>query len=116
MIENTWNTSFRRMYDLKQTRKSKKILPNQLFNVIQFDTRSFTGNNIRKILLLTKEAKVDEITDEDIETIEYAAIIEENTWRVKLIKEITDKKFNQLEIDGFSEEECEEILQFVCVS
>ena len=58
---------------------------------------------------------MDEITDEDIATIEYAAI-EENTWRVNLIKEITDKKFNQLEIDGFSEEECEEILQFVCVS
>ena len=146
MIENTWNTSFRRMYDLpyqthrylvepvseqlhikkllikrflsflKQIRKSKKILPNQLLNVIQLDTRSVAGNNIRKILLLTKEAKVDEITDEDIETIEYAAVTEENTWRVNLIKEITDKKFDQLEIDGFSQEECEEILQFACVS
>ena len=101
---------------LKQIRKSKKILPNQLLNVIQLDTRSVTGNNIRKILLLTKKTKVDEITDEDIATIEYAAITEENTWRVNLIKEITDKKFNQLEIDGFSQEECEEILQFACVS
>ena len=106
MIENTWNTSFRRMYDLpyqthrylvepvsgqlhikkllikrflsflKQIRKSKKILPNQLLNVIQLDTRLVTGNNIRKILLLTKKTKVDEITDEDIATIEYAAITE----------------------------------------
>ena len=146
MIENTWNTSFRRMYDLpyqthrylvepvsgqlhikkllikrflsflKQIQKSKKNLPKQLLNVIQLDTRSVTGNNIRKILLLTKKAKVDEITNDDIETIDYAAITEENAWRVNLIKEITDKKFNQLEIDGFSEEECEEILQFACVS
>ena len=146
MIENTWNTSFRRMYDLpyqthrylvepvsgqlhikkllikrflsflKQIRKSKKILPNQILNSIQFDTRSVTGNNITKILLLTKKANVDEITDEDIEAIEYAPITEENTWRINLIREITDNKFNQLEIDGFSKEECEEILQFACVS
>ena len=66
--------------------------------------------------MLTKKAKVDEITNDDIETIDYAAITEENAWRVNLIKEITDKKFKQLEIDGFSEEECEEILQFACVS
>ena len=77
---------------------------------------SQTGNNITKILLLTKKANVDEITDEDVEAIEYAPITEENTWRINLIREITDNKFNQLEIDGFSKEECEEILQFACVS
>ena len=92
---------------LKQIKKSKKILPNQLLNVIQLDTRSVTGNNIRKILLLTKKVDVDEITDEDIENMEYAAITEENARRADIIKEITDQKFNQLELHGFSQEACD---------
>ena len=37
-------------------------------------------------------------------------------WRINLIKEITDIKFGKLEVDGFTHEECEEILKFACVS
>ena len=65
---------------------------------------------------LTRKSKVEDITCEDIENIEYAEISDENMWRVNIIREITNKKFNQLEINGFSEEECEEILQYACVS
>ena len=66
--------------------------------------------------MLTQKSKVEDVTREDIENIEYAEISDENMWRVNLIKEITNKKFNQLEINGFSEEECEEIIQYACVS
>ena len=66
--------------------------------------------------MLTQKSKVEGVTIEDIENIQYPEISDENIWRVNLIKEITDKKFNQLEINGFSEDECEEILQYACVS
>ena len=84
--------------------------------MIEFDTRSVTGGNINRILLLTQKSKVEDVTIEDIENIQYAEISDENIWRVNLIREITDEKFNQLEINGFSEDECEEILQYACVS
>ena len=146
MLENTWNVSVRRMFELpyathrylvepvsghlhlkkilikrflsfiRQIRKSEKILPKQLLNVIQNDTRSITGSNIRKILLLTKKVKLEEISDKDVEEIETDAIQEEDMWRVDLIKEINDIKFGHLHIDGFSEEECETILNFACTS
>ena len=99
----------------KQVIKSKKNLPKQLLNTIQNDTRSITGSNIRKILLLTSKESIEQITDFDIE-IEYAKMSDENRWRVNIIKEITDVKFGQLTINGFSEEECEEILQFACIT
>ena len=67
-------------------------------------------------MLLTNKSSVEEITNDDIEQIEYAAISDENRWRIDLIREITDTKFGQLQIDGFSSEECEDILQFACVS
>ena len=41
---------------------------------------------------------------------------QEDKWRIEMIKELTDIKFGQLELDGFSNEECEEILNFACVS
>ena len=79
MLENSWNVSFRRMYDLplqthrnlvepvsqqlhlkkllikrflsfiQQIQKSDKILPKQLLNIIVNDTRSITGCNLRRI-------------------------------------------------------------------
>ena len=78
--------------------------------------RSVTGSNLKRILLLTNKRKFDEVTDADIDKIVYAEMKSENGWRVPLIKEITDMKFGQLIIDGFSSEECEEILQFACTS
>ena len=146
MLENSWIVSVRRTFDLplethrdlvepiseqiylkkmlikrflsfiRQIEKSSKILPKQLLNLVRHDTRSLTGSNIRKILLLTNKSSVEEITNVDIEYIEYDAISDENRWRIDLIREITDTKFGQLQIDGYSFEECEVIIQFACVS
>ena len=145
-LENSWNVSFRKMYDLpvethrylvepvseqihlkkllikrfisflQQIKKSRKMTPKLLLNAIMNDTRSITGSNVKRILVLTKKSKVEDITTEDIENIVYEKISDENLWRIDLIKEITDVKFGQLTVDGFSQEECEEILKFACVS
>jgi hypothetical protein len=92
---------------ISQINKSRKNLPKQLLNCIQSDTRSITGSNIRKIL---------QVGYRDIENIEYAKMTDVNCWRVDVIKELTDVKFGQLIVDGFSMEECEEILQYACIS
>ena len=47
--------------------------------------------------MLTQKSKVEDVTSKDIENIEYAEISDEKIWRVNLIKEITNKKFNQLD-------------------
>jgi hypothetical protein len=145
-LENSWNVSLRRTYDLpyqthrylvepvsghmhlkkmlirrfisflKQICRSHKTIPKQLLNSIQADTRSITGSNIRRILLLTKKENIDQISDRDIDGIIYAEILEDDKWRVDIIKEVTDVKFGQSTIEGFTLEECEEILQFACTS
>ena len=101
---------------LKQILRSKKTIPKELLNSIQRDTRSTTGLNIRRILLLTKKESIEQITDKDVENIEYAKIPDDDMWRVNMIKEVTNVKFGQLTIEGFSTEECEEMLQFACIS
>ena len=95
---------------ISQIKQSDKQIPKQLLHCSQLDTRSVTGSNLRRILLLTKKTRVEDINDKDIKNIEFDEISEDNYWRVKLIQEITDIKFGQVNIDGFSKEECDEIL------
>ena len=101
---------------IQQINKSSKLIPKQLLNVIMNDTRSVTRSNLKRILIQTKKTKVEDVTSKDIEDIEYAKMCQEDKWRIEMIKELTDIKFGQLELDGFSNEECEEILNFACVS
>ena len=55
-----------------------------------------------------------DISSGDIDSIEYAEIPDGNGWRNLLIQEITDVKFGQASIQGFSIDECQEILEFTC--
>ena len=75
------------------------MLPIPLLNVIKSDTRSIAGCNIRKILLLLKKTKIEDINTEDITNLEYAVLGKENAWRVNFIKELTEVKFGQLSLD-----------------
>ena len=63
---------------LKQIKRSKKIIPKQLLNVIKNYTRSTTGNNIRNILLLCGKCQVEEIDDETMNQIRYHPFHEED--------------------------------------
>ena len=99
-----------------QKKKSEKLLPKQLLRLIKNDTRSITGGNLRRILLLVKRSKVEEISKEDIENIEHAKLNDEEYWRVNLLREITNMKFGQVAFKGFSNEECKKSLQFACTS
>ena len=80
------------------------------------DTRSTTGSNIRKLLLLTGKDNIDDVTVLDIENLVYEEISEDEMWRVGIVQEMTEIKFGQLTIEGFSEDECTEILRFACTS
>ena len=99
---------------LNQIEKSKKQIPKQLLSVIKHDVRSTTGSNLRNILLLTNKNTIEEITLEDIKTIKYNQIEKEDEWKVGFIREVTDIKFNQLEVENFSKEELDDILSYLC--
>ena len=145
-LEKTWNISIRKMFNLplqthrylieeisemnhlkkiliqrfisflRQIFKSNKNIPKQLLNCIMRDTRSISGHNLRRIFLLTGKWTISELTRQDIDNINYHKIDEKDKWRVKLIREISEYRNNQLQINGISNDECEEILHFACTS
>ena len=109
------------MFWLNQIEKSKKLIPKQLLSFIKHDVRSTTGSNLQNILLLTKKNTIDEISLEDIslediKTIKYNQIEKEDEWKVGFIREVTDIKFNQLEVENFSKEELDDILTYLCTT
>ena len=83
---------------------------------IKNDTRSTTGSNLRNILLLTDKDNINELTKDDVSTLKYQKVNENNAWKIKMIKEITDVKFNKLYVENFTKDELEEILSFLCTS
>ena len=144
MMENSWNTAVRVMFDLPQdthryfiepiseTRhlkfvlidrflnfltqieKSTKQVPKQLLKFIKRDARSTTGSNLRNILLLTGKDTIDEISRDDTKALKYYECEPENQWKIKMLTELIDVKNNKLTVEGFNHDELDEMVTFLC--
>ena len=62
------------------------------------------------LMLLTQRSNVDDICREDYKKIDYHKISVDEQWRVYLIEEIIDYRYNQIDIKGFEPEEVDEML------
>ena len=146
MVENSWNVSMRLMLDLPrethrylieplsntphirkiliqrflnflhQIRKSNKESAKSLLNSICQDTSSTTGSNLRNILLRTNKLNINELVPSDAIGVEYHPIDINEKWRVPFISEIIETKHKQLEISNLSDNDLDEMLNFLCVS
>ena len=145
-FEKTWNISFRVMFNLhrethrylveavseephiktilikrflsfiKQIKSSEKVALKVLYNTIKDDTQSITGNNLRRILLLTDKVSIDDPEPIDGDEIIYSKVPDKESWRVGFVKELIYIKYGDYEVMGFSHKEIEDILDDVCIS
>ena len=93
---------------------SQKIVPKMLLNLVAKDTRSTTGSNLRKILLLTNKCSISELMKKDVYALTYHPLNEEDIWRANLVSELIDEQEGILEVQEFSIEELTDIIQFLC--
>ena len=91
-----------------------------LLRTIMGNTNSTTGNNLRNIELETGLVLEVEDLKYKINTVcdmlSFAEIPEEELWRIAATKEVSLIKSNHLYVDGFANDEIEEILRFMCTS
>ena len=143
-LEKTWNVSVRQMFSLpreshryliepvsenlhlkkllllrfmsflRQIKSSAKSVPKDLLRVIENDTRSTTGNNIRNILRLTQRVKIEDVSKHDIQNICYCPIPNNEEWRIPFIKEIIEARNSSVEVVGFTSDELSDILEYLC--
>ena len=74
-----------------------------------------TGSNLRQILLLVNKSDVDDLVPEDSSKIQYRPEDEENTWKIRMVKELIEVRNGTLQVDNFNEDEIKEVLDSLCV-
>ena len=67
-------------------------------------------------IALVKKTSIDSLVPGDALVIKYHEIDEKEAWRIDVVKELTDVKFGEAYVDGFSRKELDHILNFVCVT
>ena len=68
-------------------------------------------------MVLMKKMNVTEIKSCDVkENFKYKPVPEDELWRIPLLKEIIEVRTGTYEIEGFTNEEIDEMLEFVCIS
>ena len=110
MFEKSWNVSVRNMFGLPlsthryfiepiseslhlkailiqrflsfigKIKKGKKNKLKHILKIVQKDTRSTTGNNLRQILLLTEHCYIEDLSPSDAQSITYKSIDDEDQW------------------------------------
>ena len=78
------------------------------------DVRSVTGSNLRKIMLLVGKTSVEDIKVEDVDTLEYFKLDDDELWKISQIKEIINVKAGNLEVPGFEDDELDTLLSYLC--
>ena len=100
---------------IQKVRQSSKQVMKQLYNVAKSDVHTTTGCNLRNILLLTDLSSIDDLKPSTVGKIKYKEIMDEDKWRIPLIKEVMDMKSgNTSPPEGWTLEEMAEILDFAC--
>ena len=146
MLENSYNVSVRAMYDIPRNthrniivaltqrphlktvlakrflnftiklQQCPKFLVKEMFNLIKHDIRCTTGYNLRNIKDLCQKDQISELSPNDAELIKYHSLPDEDLWKVQMIKEIIDTRFDILTIEGFSNSELDHMIDFLCTS
>ena len=65
-------------------------------------------------MILLGKNSVDDLSVDDIDSIEYHTISENDAWRVDLLQELIAVRENEGEITGFTSKELDDILNHVC--
>ena len=80
------------------------------------DTNSITGSNLRNILLMTDKTTIEELVPDDLSSLKYQPMPEDEMWKLSILQEIIDTKHGNMEISEFRHNELEGMLDYLCKS
>ena len=101
---------------IESVKTSKKIALRNIFKLVKNDCRSVTGRNLLNIMILVNKTSIESLVPGDALDIKYHEIEEQQAWKIGVVKELTDVKFGEAFVEGFSRKELDAILNYVCVS
>ena len=81
-----------------------------MLDLIKYDCQSTTGHNLRKLLLLTEKAHIEELRLDDLKNMCFYDVPQGENCKVRLTKEIMDVRNKTLEIDNWNPESLDGIM------
>ena len=144
MVFNTWSTSVRKMFRLnrrshryliepisemphikqaliqrsvgfmKRLSSSRKDVLRKTFEICKKDCRTTTGSNIRNIMLESKVNSFEQLSKTDLKMLKFHPAPQEDQWRIPLIKDLVDIRDGISDVIGWSKDELEASLDFLC--
>ena len=107
---------------IKSIQKRTKIPVKYMYELIYQDTRTITGSNIREILNVNNEENILKINVNHMKNkMKFCKIPIEEEWRVDMIKELTNVKQHNLNIefengDLLTNDEIDDLIYFAATS
>ena len=101
---------------MNQIKKSQKQVPKHILKLIKYDVNSVTGSNLRKIMLLLDKNNIDELSPTDSQALIYHEIPEDQTWRINMVRELINIRYQECYLENFSFEELDIIMEVLCTS
>ena len=98
--------------------KSKKLPVRFLARIAEKDKRTVLGKTLSSLKQLCGMRDEEDLTARIIKKkLKYMDIPPTETWRVSLCKELLSvQEGSQLMLPGFSKDECDELLEYACVT
>ena len=87
-----------------------------VYNKVHRDVRSITGKNLNNIKLLGGYDDIDNLKPNCCDDLLFHGVPPGEEWRINLIKELIDVKYDEGKIENLDAEDIDEILEFVCTS
>lgn len=76
-----------------------------LLNLIKNNTDTITGRNIREILNITNENNIMNLNIAKLRKHKFSELPENETWRITMIKELTNIKLKNLQVKFTNDQE-----------
>ena len=97
-------------------KNSKKETLIYVYKKVRRDVRSITGKNLNNVKLLCGYDDIDNLKTNSCDDLLFHRVPPGEEWRINLIREIINVKYDESNIENLDAEEIDEILEFVCTS
>jgi hypothetical protein len=97
--------------------KSKKEALKSVYLKVRRNVQTYTGNNLRKIMMLMNKMNISELKSCEVkDNFKYKPVPDDQLWRIPILKEMIEVRARTYQIEGFTDEEITEMMEFVCIS
>ena len=87
-----------KLYSINSIKTGNKIVAKLLLEIIQNNTETITGANIKKIAIDSEKSNLKNVNYKNIKQLKFCEISENDEWKISLINEMTDIKQGKMSL------------------